>query len=129
MKFIIIIFCISISCLCYSQKDMKKSDCSKFRTGEFVMDHESGGEIKIIRNDTMQYETFEDSINTEWKIKWTGDCEYNLTLLKPYSEASKPFVGKTIKVKIISVKGNTYKYYCYYEGDAEVVMDEMTKIK
>jgi len=83
-------------------------NCTDFKTGSFEYEYEIDG--KKIKATFTRSETLEidyngkniDSIN----VRWINDCEYVLKTINPKTMAQK----KTIHIKILSTKGNTYTF-------------------
>ena len=100
-----------------SSCDQTKINCTKFRTGKFVS-HSADEQYTILeRNDTTQIETNKITGHIfKSKIKWTSDCEYELTSIeesKDFSDSLNPiWTGKKITTKIIEAR----KDYCVYES-------------
>src|SRR5689334_19062119 len=84
-------------CALTSCKSNNSTDCSRFRTGRFELHSEADNSNTIIvRNDSIQSETNDRTGETvKTKIKWPGDCEYELTFIdqtKKISDKEKTFL-------------------------------------
>ncbi|GAB5418261.1 MAG: hypothetical protein Crog4KO_16340 [Crocinitomicaceae bacterium] len=83
-------------------------DCEKFRTGTFVFDDESGQRMvgySIKRGKRYQTEYFEGG-KSKWKVNWTSDCTYTLTLVK--SQDINDLIGYTVTTRIIRTDEDSY---------------------
>lgn len=108
-------------------------DCLRFKTGTFKLLDASSPDYFIIRNDSIQTETANNSIvTTDFYIRWIDDCNYELTLKKMHNRpAGIKMPDKTIKlvVKITKISGDT----CWVETKANtsnyVSKKRMLKIK
>lgn len=52
-----------------------------------------------------------------YRIKWTGDCEYELIHKWTNDPRLKKNKGTIIKVKIIRVNDDSYEYVANFRGD------------
>ena len=91
-----------------------------FKNGKFkYFSTQTGNNYIIERNDSLQIErNLKTGSVTTLKIEWTGECEYNLTLLNRQSSPSDTltkFQQKTVlKTKILKVG----KDYCVFSSQA-----------
>jgi nitrous oxidase accessory protein NosD len=54
-------------------------DCNKYRTGKFyIYNKQNKQKVNIERRDSLQIETNASGDITVLKVKWTGDCDYEL---------------------------------------------------
>lgn len=87
----------------------KKQDCKSLKDGTFYFyPGGSNGEIKLIREDSIQQEINATSGDTAyWKINWTSDCSFISTFIK-----STQFPGyatdRPITISILSITGDYY---------------------
>lgn len=83
-------------------------NCTDFKTGNFEYEYELNGKIikaTFSRNDTLEIDYNENSIDSI-NVRWINDCEYVLKTINPKSILQK----KSIHIKILSTKGNTYTF-------------------
>jgi hypothetical protein len=102
---------------CTSQNTL---NCSKFKNGTFKYSSAQTGNIYTIeRNDSLQIErNLKTGSVTTLKIKWTGQCEYELTLLNrqssPLDTLTKFQQKIVLKTKILKIGKN----YCIFSSQA-----------
>lgn len=110
------IFClIFLIASCQSNYEIKasKTDCAKFKKGIFF--HRAEGDptlYKIERSDTTQKEFIGKTGDfATLRIKWTGDCSYELTFLNQHINVSdsvpESYQQTKVKVDIIRVQNDT----------------------
>lgn len=80
------------------------------------------------RNDTLQ---IEENLDTGELIKgsilWKNPCEYELTFIEFNNLNNNQLLGTKLKVKIIDIKGKSYKYETRRAG---ILLENwVTKIK
>jgi hypothetical protein len=114
IKFITALLASMLVSSCYLTS--KDNDCGMFRTGKFrFYGKESKWEYIIERNDSVQIErNLTNGHITKTRIKWTGDCEYQLTYLGENDATyQNPEImkSKALKTKILQVT----KDYCIFE--------------
>lgn len=84
-------------------------DCSFYKTGRFILSAPEGDQINIKRTKKYQIETYNKAHKKhKFKIEWTSDCEYILTLLKTTSTINEVLVGKGLLCKILSGEESYY---------------------
>ena len=84
-------------------------DCSYYKTGRFILSAPEGDQIKIKRTKKYQIETYNKAHKKhKFKIEWTSDCEYFLTLSKTTCTANEVLVGKGLLCKILAGKESYY---------------------
>jgi len=84
-------------------------DCSAYKTGRFVLNPPEGDEIIITRTKKYQIETYNKAHKRhKFKIEWTNDCEYILTLVKTTSKKNEVLIGKGLLCRILSGKADYY---------------------
>jgi hypothetical protein len=105
ISLILILFCLTG----YSQTEIQKLNCAGYHKGKYVMIAPEGDEIHIKRKRNYQIERYHLSGKKhKFKIEWTGDCEYILTLKKTTSKRNQSFVGKGLFCTIISGESDYY---------------------
>jgi len=112
MKFALLLFILLIaSC------NTHERNCSNFKTGNFEYEYNLKGEkikSRFSRTETLEVDYNGkniDSIN----VRWINDCEYVLKTMNPKTLAQE----KTIHIKILSTKGNTYTFESKIIGDPQ----------
>ena len=116
-----IIFFLMTSC--YEQE----RNCSDFKNGKFESEitiddvkHTSTFE----RKDSIQIENYNGVIDT-FDIRWINDCEYIMKNSNPKNMAEK----KSVSMKILTTKDNTYVFEYNYIGDSNKQKGTVTKLK
>ena len=109
--FLIAIFCVPVV-LCFSQTG--QTGCSAFKTGKFMYYDSTKNIIMVTRKGKRQTEyDAKNDITTKFKLKWTGDCEYQLTQVWSNSKAQRKQNKKVSRVTITKTNGNeSYDYDC-----------------
>jgi len=104
-------FFLLINTFCSAQT--KAEDCSRFKTGTFQYRDDSSGVIQIKRTATRQVET-ELSTNTvtKFRIKWTGDCEYEIKKIWTNRKSKPKNYGGVTKIVITKAYEKQYDYSC-----------------
>lgn len=108
-----------------SEMDLEK--CKKFKKGKFKYLDVRYKDTKIKRTRKKQFEVSED-FKAKYDVKWTSDCEYDMTYTKVREKENKYLLGKTIIVKIIGILDNGYIYLADLL-DKPTVIGEMQLIK
>lgn len=106
---------------CYEQK----RDCTNYKIGKFVFEHEIDGKTEqsiFERNDSLQIETYNGKIDTA-TVRWINDCEFVLQKLHPKSMNDK----KTIHMKILSTTANGYTFEYSFVGESVKKKGTVTK--
>lgn len=122
MKKIIVLLTLTLFS-CYEQE----YNCKDFKSGkfEFIQEIEGKKMTSVFeRNDSLQIETFNGKTDTA-SVRWVNDCEYVLQKLHPKNMQEK----KAINIKILSTKGNQYKFEYSFVGEAKKEKGTVTKIK
>ncbi len=123
MKYLILLLSLTfISCNTYKKK------CEYFHNGKFKYISNDGYNWKVSRNDTLQ---IEENLDTGELIKgsilWKNPCEYELTFIEFNNLNNNQLLGTKLKVKIIDIKGKSYKYETRRAG---ILLENwVTKIK
>lgn len=90
MKSVLLPILLLLTSSTFSQD--KECDCSKYKTGTFILDNTDGTFSKIERNATTQKETM-GKFKTINKIKWINDCSYIIINDKAKGNAKKVNIG------------------------------------
>lgn len=108
---------------CYEQE----RNCGDFKNGKFESEITIDG-VKhtstFERNDSIQIETYNGVIDT-FNIRWINDCEYIMKNSNPKNMAEK----KSVSMKILTTKENTYVFEYNYIGDTNKQKGTVTKLK
>lgn len=100
---------MSLAFLSLGQEGGSELDCSSYHKGKFVMSAPEGDVIRIKRTKKYQIERYNrDGKKHKFKIEWTGDCEYILTLVKTTSKRNESYLGKGLFCTILSGEGDYY---------------------
>lgn len=120
---------IIISC----KDDPSKTNCAKFKTGEFFIKAKNNSPSYLIRRtDSLQYETDEKTKGVRiFDVKWTNPCEYELRLIhKPsdsatlnQSEFRNTIEKINTKIAIVKMAETYYIFKARKEGVSMVVTD------
>ena len=125
--FIGLFFCQPLSCL-----QLNQTGCAEFRRGVFSIHSEiTSTNFLIKRNDSTQIQIEKETgKESEWKIDWVNDCEYNIYLLKynyGFLESYHLKNAPSINYKIIKA---TDKYYIFQGTFDEAKMtDTIWRVK
>ncbi len=95
----VIVFIILSAC-----NSHKKLSCDQFKTGHFTLHSEFDSSMSFIeRNDSIQTEINSNSKNiVKAKIKWKGECEYELTYLEQTTN-SPDTINSFIQSRVLNV--------------------------
>ncbi|WP_320815035.1 DNA topoisomerase IV [Flavobacterium sp.] len=107
---------------CYEQE----RNCSDFKTGTFeseIIIDEVKHTSTFERNDSIQIETYKGVTDT-FNIRWINDCEYIIKNSNPKNMAEK----KSVSMKILTTKDNTYFFEYNYVGDTNKHKGTVTKL-
>ncbi len=96
----------------------KKLDCTKFKTGRFVLRLKSNNKIfafTLLRHNSVQTEINElTGDTTKYKIIWIDDCNYELKFLKTTENLPDSSLrlkkSMTITTSILETKDNYYLF-------------------
>ena len=93
-------------------------DCKSVRTGKFkLINEELNLRYLIERNDSVQFETkLTTGEKSQYRIIWTGKCEYELEILSGPEELMAFFKDRNLKVEILEVTKDEYKFRSTIEG-------------
>jgi len=95
--------------LCFGQ-----TDCRVFKTGVYSYRDSADNLITVTRKKKRQQEyDAKNNIITKLRVKWTNDCEYQLTQIWSNSKNKKKQNGTVSRVVITKTYGNArYDYNC-----------------
>jgi hypothetical protein len=113
MKKIVFILCFFLLAIfCFAQTG--QVPCSAFKTGKFMYRDTLNTIIMVTRKNKKQKEyDAKNDIITKFKLKWTGDCEYQLTQLWSNNKVKRKQNRKVSRVVITKTNGNdSYEYNC-----------------
>jgi len=136
--FILLSFFLTSSC-----SNKKKIDCSRFRTGKFMLKGGAGAgnhQFLIIRDSTHQVELDQQTDTaTGEQIIWTGDCQYELIRtykMGHYSDttnkdlrAETEMIVYPLKVKIITSNNDYYVFEARKNGVDFIYQDTLWIVK
>jgi hypothetical protein len=126
-------FCLLSLSSCAPQPE--KVDCSKFRKGRFLYHSEYDHSTTTIeRNDSIQTETKNESgYFLKMKIRWTSDCDYELTFLDeiktPTDSAPDYFKMHPLNTKILRSTSNYYIFESKMEGIPQSLIDTLIVLR
>ena len=113
IKYLFFSVLVISSCQTNNETKASKNDCDKFKKGVFF--HRAEGDptlYKIERSDTIQKEFIAktgDYVNL--KIKWTGQCSYELTFLNQHinrtDSVPESYQHTKVTVEIIRIQNDS----------------------
>ncbi len=104
-----------------------QKECENFKNGVFEM-YSDTFKVNIVRNDSIQISTMRFGVS-KYRVKWLGDCEYDIELYETTMSFSLDNIGRVFHVKIIDVKDEEYSYECRVDGVDMVDTGTITKIE
>jgi hypothetical protein len=113
LKYFTIVTILITSCYDNHKTKILKADCDRFKNGIFFFRGEDDPTLyKIKRLDSLQTEFIGKTGNyVNLKIKWTGDCSYELTFINQHingmDSATKADQPILVKVDITKIKNDT----------------------
>ena len=98
----------------YGFGQTEQKGCGAFNSGKFAYRDSANTIINVARKDGWQQENdTRNKIITRFKIKWTSECEYELTQLWSNSKAKRKENGAVTRVVITKANGDdSYEYNC-----------------
>lgn len=122
--------CLSI-CLCntvFAQAD--SSICMNYRTGYFSFTDSLGQTVLVDRGKKYQYQrNIVTKVKTQFRIKWTGSCSYQITQTLTNSKAARKYRYSSTTVVIDKADGaNGYSYSCGCKDAAKNTSGYMKKL-
>lgn len=125
MKNIYALCCILLLLISCGQKE---SDCQKFHTGTFTYPEARFAPTIITRTETSQTEiNTKRNVYLNGSIKWTSDCEYDITLRKVSANVPKKMLGQTLHTTIVRVDGDIAT--CRIKGAGKEMTVKIKKLK
>lgn len=129
------LFIIFVSLLLSCTSKQVQTDCKSFKRGHFKLHSELDNSVSIIdRNDTLQTET--NPITGQMvkaAIKWTNDCEYELTYLqqnKNSIDTISPILQiRPLKTKIIKATKDYYVFTATMADTGVILTDTLFIIR
>ena len=111
-KIFLLAFFFLPAVFCFAQTG--QTECSAFKTGKFMYRDSTGNIITVTRKNKTQKEVdAKNNIITKFKVKWTTDCEYQLTQVWSNSKAKRKQNKRVSRVVITKTNGNeSYDYDC-----------------
>lgn len=122
------IFVVLLSCFLLGSCYKREKNCEKFKTGTFEYKTYSQGEIieaKIVRNDSLEIDYFQEDEPDTSKIRWINDCQYVLKKYHPKSEDEK----QSFQMKIIETKGDQYTFDFSKVGETQTKEFTATRVE
>ena len=120
MRLIFVIFILGLSNYALTQTE----NCSSFRTGSYFYTPPNGGEVTFRRTKKKQIERYNNEHQRFiFKINWTDECEYTLTLHKTKGvnrKIKKQIIGTVLHCVIIKAELGHYTMQIDGENDSEV---------
>ena len=104
--------------------------CIKFRTGRFVYLDDSLQTIIVKRTENKQEERNEKTGEvTKFKIKWVGNCEYELIQTWSNSKKKRKFNKAVSRVKVVKLYDEGYDYSCACKDGSNKLQGTIRRIK
>lgn len=94
-------------------------DCKQFKTGTFEYQTYADGELikaRIVRNDSIEIDYFDEKNPDTSQIRWVNDCEYILKKYNPKSADERV----SFKMKIIDTEEDNYTFQFSQMGQKKV---------
>jgi hypothetical protein len=114
IKAFLVVFMIFSGGLAFAQAAPSHEQLKKMRTGtfEYLTGLEKGDMMKRTRNKQYEYDpAIKDKQVAVLQVKWLSDDEYWLILIKDDRPTAHPPKGFTIKIKILTVTGDSYTFH------------------
>lgn len=112
-----VLFCFLASLLfaaCYSPQ----LNCKKYKTGIFEYQSYLNGELikaRIVRNDSLEIDYYDEKQPDTSKIRWVNDCEYILRKYHPKNRKEK----QSFQIQIISTTKDSYTFEFSKVGESQ----------
>jgi len=106
-------------------------DCKSFKTGQFeLVDTVNNRRYFIERNDSIQLEySFQSIDTTRFRVKWTSDCEYSLTIISGRQQIVDFYKDKKLIINILETYPDSYKFSSHLDGDSRTRYQILKRIK
>lgn len=111
-RFLIIVVSICFYSTAFAQAD--STACMHYRTGYFSFTDSLGQTVLVDRGKKYQYQrNIVTKVKTQFRIKWTGSCSYQITQTLTNSKAARKYKHSSTTVVIDKADGaNGYTYSC-----------------
>jgi len=111
-QILFILFTSFLPACCFGQTEQK--ECASFKTGQFAYRDSANNIINVTRKGGKQHEEDKKTRTiTKFRIKWTNDCEYELTQIWSNSKAKRKQNRAVTRIVITKANGNdSYEYTC-----------------
>jgi hypothetical protein len=127
-KFIVGVILMLVCADGFSQVD--SIACMKFKTGKFVYLNDSLETIVVIRTEKKQEEKNEKTGEiTKFKIRWTGNCEYELTQTWSNSKKKRKFNNSVSRIQVVKLYDEGYDYTCACKDGTNKLQGTIRRIK
>ena len=126
IKQILVLLLITLSIEAHAQKD---DNCKDYSIGYYKYPDLKFKDFIIYR--TKDYQIEYNVKTKEWlilKMDWANSCEYSFTYLDTNMPGSKPYIGTTIIVKIMSSYSKGYDFDLYKPTEPERFMSGKIKL-
>lgn len=111
-KLILTYLLMTATLLCIGQ-----TDCDKFKKGTFTYKEEPFTSVIVTRTKKKQTEhDTKSGITITYKVRWTGDCQYELIQKGSNNTEVIKYNGSIIKAKITNTFANSYEVVAEYNG-------------
>lgn len=99
----------------------QQMECSDYHFGKFkFIDTKSNTNNRIERIGDKQIETdINNGRTTVFRVKWTSDCEYELTIIEGSSEYVNFYRNKILIIKILETYNDGYRFEGHIKGSRE----------
>lgn len=88
----------------------QEKECSDIKNGKFKYSDSSSNEVIEIRKDSIQIDSFPSiGLSYQSKVKWTSDCNYQITIFKVNDPEFDSLIGITFEFEILSIEKDQIK--------------------
>ncbi|SCY08868.1 hypothetical protein SAMN05192588_1080 [Nonlabens sp. Hel1_33_55] len=118
---LLITFCITA---CSNYKNTR--ECDDFRTGTFVWEQDSGGNLlktTFERTENIQIETFEGVTDTS-RVEWINACEWRIIPINPKTNAD----SRAYLFKILNTSKDSYSFEFKQSGRDQIYYGTAKKL-
>lgn len=104
--FALVLLCVSF------ESSAQELDCTKYKTGKFLVPNDEFGDTHVVRTATKQTETGVDNTTGKkfkavFSVVWINDCLFELTLVKQKNSGIPPG-SPPIKIRILETYADSY---------------------
>lgn len=113
-------FCMAIGWGCAAMaQPTPGSDCGRYHKGQFSYTDSAGNVVMVKRTKNKQIEiNSATNLIIKLRIRWTGDCTYELKQIWSNSRAQRKYNGSITGVVISQTLGDRgYEYTCACKGE------------